>query len=70
MKKDSVRECGRWGEDDLAGFLLPSADLDRPCETFRSMVELVEEEKVEEDICIPDICVVCSSSRSTLPPAA
>lgn len=55
MKKDSVRERGRWGEDDLAGFLLPSADLDRPCETFRSMVELVEEEKAEEDICIADI---------------
>lgn len=55
MKKDSVRECGRWGEDDLAGLLLPSADLDRPCETFRSMAELVEEEKAEEDICIADI---------------
>lgn len=70
MKKDSIRERSRSGEDDLAGLLLPSTDLDRPCETFRSLVELVEVEKVEEDICIPDICVVCSSSRSTLPPAA
>lgn len=51
--------------------------LDKPCETFRSLVEPMEEVKVEEveeeDICMSDICLIwhiCCSICSILPPVA
>lgn len=59
--------------DDEGRDYLPSMVLDKPCETFRSLVELVEEEKLEaeeEDIFISDICPICCSICSILPPVA
>lgn len=57
--------------DDECRNNLPSMVLDKPCETFHSLVELVEEEKVEaNNICIADICPICCSICSILPPVA
>lgn len=47
--------------------------LTSPARLFRSLGELVEEDKLEaeeEDIFIPDICPICCSVCSILPPVA
>lgn len=49
----------------------PFKVLDKPFETFCSCLEKEKSAPVEEkDICIPDICPICCSICSTLPPVA
>lgn len=49
----------------------PFKVLDKPSETFCSCVEKEKSAPVEEkDICIPDICPICCSICSSLPPVA
>lgn len=49
----------------------PFKVLDKPSETFCSCAEKEKSAPVEEkDICIPDICPICCSICSSLPPVA